>query len=344
MKRFLPLFLFLVLGADYVHAQQDPMYTSYMFNSLVYNPAYAGSREHLSIVALYRDQWVGWNDGLGDEGGAPTTQNFTLHSPIGARVAAGLSLVHDQIGARTSSSANLAYAYRIPFGKGKLSLGVQGGIQYWKADWDALNFKDPRELDNAFVEEINQWIPNVGAGAYYYSDYFYAGFSVPNLVSYNLRETFPDGGSGPIKWAQAYRHYYITTGAAIPLKGDDLIFKPSLLIKSVGLFGDFSANQGSIKEVATPTEFDIDASLFFFNTFWVGLSYRSAFEALLSDKSSHDSVDIWMALFMKNGLRIGAAYDFSLTQIQNYSVGSIELLIGYDFDYKVEKTYSPRYF
>ena len=335
-------FILLLLNVLTLSAQQDQMFTKYFFNTLAYNPAYAGSREHLSIAALVREQWAGWNQGAAAEnGGAPRSQNLTIHTPWHERIGLGLSLFNDKAGATGSSGFNFSYAYRIPFGDSKLSIGVNGGAAYWRANWDELAFKDPRELDPVFAgNNPNRWIPTVGAGLFFYNDNFYAGFSVPRLFSYELRDPDP----AMVQTAQIYRHYYFTAGGAIPLRGDDLIFKPSLLVKSVGMFGDYAAGGKNAGRVGAPTEFETDLSLLFYEKLWLGVAFRSTFAEIFSDKSSHDSADVWAAFYLRNGMRIGLAYDLPLTRILQHSAGSFELLLAYDFEYKVRKVLTPRYF
>ena len=341
------LLLCVILVGGSLHAQQEPQFTNYVFNALAYNPAYAGSKGYLSIVALHRTQWAGWNrDG---NGGAPQTQSLSAHSPLGERVALGGSLVHDRIGATASTLANATYAYRIDFGTGELALGLQAGLRHWGADWDQLSYKDPRALDGVFAGENPSLLqPNFGAGLYYHSEQFYFGISIPSLLRVKLRER------GLIedeqRYAQRYRHYYFTAGAAFPINGDrDLVFKPSFLIKSVGLFGQFSNDQTLSGNVGAPNAFDLDAALLLQEMLWVGAAFRSAFEAFGNDpgepgRSSHSSVDAYVNVLLGNGLRLGFAYDYALTPIQDYSAGSFELLLGYDFSYDVKKVSSPRYF
>lgn len=330
----LTFFAFCFLGS--VDAQQDPMFTKYMFNSLAYNPAYAGSHEYMSVRLLYRNQW--WN-----QSGGPETQTFTIHSPMNEKIGLGLSLINDKIGVTGSTTANLSYAYRLLLGPGKLSLGLQAGITNWRADWNELKYRDPREVDIAFTDiDEKQWLPNFGAGVFYYSKLWYAGFSVPKLLQNDLR----NGGNevDVTESAKLYRHYYISAGAAIPLSGDDLIFKPSFLIKNVGLFGVFGSDGSNLFQVGAPTEFDIDASLLFFQTLWVGLSYRSAIEGVTGDLSSTDSMDVWASFQLDNGFRIGGAYDHTLTKLKDYVGGTFELMLGYDFNYNIKKMNTPRYF
>ena len=127
---------------------------------------------------------------------------------------------------------------------------------------------------------------------------------------------------------------------AIPLNGDALVFRPTLLVKNVGLFGDARNARGRI---AAPTEFDLDLSLLFSQKVWLGVSYRSALEAF-DGRSSVDSGDIWASLNLRNGLRIGAAFDYTLSDLQSFAGGSYELMLGYDFSYQVDRIITPRYF
>ncbi|MEM1321728.1 MAG: type IX secretion system membrane protein PorP/SprF [Bacteroidota bacterium] len=333
MRKTLTLMaVLLCMGSSYVSAQQNPMFTKYMFNSLVFNPAYAGSRDFMSINLLHRTQWWGIP-------GGPQTQSFSIHSPLAnERVGVGLSAVNDVIGPTRSMQAFLSYAYRIPIGKGKLSIGIQGGAMNWRADWSEVDLQDTG--DDAFSEvDPSYWLPNFGAGIYYYTRSFYVGFSSPQLIEYDLRED----NINTAQWARQYRHYFFTAGAAIPVAGDNVVFRPSLLVKNVGLLSSFNKDE-AYQGIGAPTEFDIDVSLFFYQTLWVGASFRSAVEGVVGDSSSFDSIDIWAAYYLANGLRIGAAYDYTLTELQTAAKGSFEIMLGYEFDYRTNKAVTPRYF
>jgi type IX secretion system PorP/SprF family membrane protein len=321
-----------------LYAQQDAMFTKYMFNSLVYNPAYAGSKDHMAIALLHRTQWWGID-------GAPTTQTLTAHTPLrNERVGVGFNATNDVIGPTHTIQANLSYAYRIPVGKkSKLAVGVQGGVISWRADWNKLTLED--ELDGAYDGDLepNFILPNFGGGLYFYNDKFYAGLGVPHLLEYDLRKKGLNGEEIQTDiWAKQYRHYFFSTGAAIPLKGEMLVFKPSILIKNVGLFSPLNKDE-EYQNFGAPTEFDIDLSLMFYQALWVGVSFRSAFEAF-DNTSSYDSADIWAAYYLANGFRIGAAYDYTLTKLQGPAQGSFEVMLGYEFDYKTKQLVTPRYF
>lgn len=329
-------------------AQQEPQFTNYMFNTLVYNPGYAGSREYLSAVVLHRDQWFGWGGGA-DSDGRPVTQTFSVHSPVKKSVGLGINFVRDQIGARQTTFVNAIYAYRIKFGKGTLSMGIQAGAMSWSANWSELDFKDARELDFAFQgTDPSQTIPDIGAGVFFYNEKFYAGASLPHLAQFQLRSLQAEEKDFIRKWARQYRHFYFTGGGVIPLGSDNLLFKPSFLIKTVGFFPEFFKNGDLVREIGAPSTFDIDASVLFQKKFWLGLSFRSAFAAIIEQNggatSSYDSVDLWTNFLFDNGFRIGFAFDYPLSEIQNYTTGSFEIMLGYDLFREVEKVNHPRYF
>ncbi len=321
----LALFIFFTSGI----AQQDPMFTKYMFNSLVFNPAYAGAKDHLSATLLHRDQWWGID-------GAPKTQSLTIHSPLeSGKVGLGLSLVNDQIGPTNTISAMASYAYRIQLNQGKLALGINAGVMNYRTDFSLLNVNDPSDI--AFMQEMtpNSWLPNVGAGVHYYlPNKFYVGVAAPHLLNSPLRI----GAVGDSLTAQQFRHFYFMTGGAIRINSS-MIFKPSLLIKNVGLFGAFQDNS----LVSAPTEFDIDASILFYDALWVGVAFRSAFEGF-TGTSSFDSGDVWVSYYLRNGFRIGAAYDFTLTELRPFAQGSFEVMLGYEMNYKEKQIVTPRYF
>jgi len=330
------IYLFIVLlfvGGTNLFAQQDAMFTKYMFNSLTFNPAYAGSKDHLAMNLIHRTQWWGIE-------GAPQTQSLIIHTPMpNERVGVGLSLVNDEIGPTNSIRANLSYAYRIPMGKGKLSIGLQGGVMHWRADFNKLSLEQGSG-DEAFEEMTpSKLLPNFGAGIYYYTPKFYVGFASPQLIEYDLR----DNEINTNVWARQQRHYYFSAGAAFPIKGDALIFKPSILVKNVGLLSSFSKDE-AYQGFGAPTEFDIDLSLMFQQALWVGVSFRSAIEGIVGDQSSFDSADVWAAYYLANGLRIGVAYDYTLTKLQSVAGGSFEVMLGYEFDYKTKQVVTPRYF
>jgi type IX secretion system PorP/SprF family membrane protein len=303
------------------------MFTNYHFNGLVFNPAYAGSNEHLSLNLSHRHQWLGFD-------GAPVTQTLTAHTPLrNERVGVGASVVNDRIGPSGSTELAAAYAYRLQLGadKGiKLSLGLQASAASWRSRLGQVSVEHPD--DPSFQQNISRILPNFGAGAYLYSKRFYLGLSCPHILEHNLRKT-EKGYEGLV--GKNFRHLYLATGAIFSADGGQLLFRPSLLLQSAGVF---SKREGVA--VGAPLSANLGASVLVREMFWAGLSYRTA----LSGNSSHDSANLWCAWSLRNGLRFGAAYDFTLSPVRTTSSNSFELMLGYEFDIKVKQVASPRYF
>lgn len=264
MKRTLiaicALFLF---GAHFASAQQDPQYTQYMYNMNVVNPAYAGSKESLSIGLLYRNQWAGFED-------APTTFTFAAHSPIGEKTGLGLSAISDQNGPVTETSAFVDFSYTIGVGgANKLAFGVKAGASFFDVGLLDVAVMDPS--DPAFSSNVNETFANFGAGLLLYGDNYYLGVSVPNIL-----ETVHLDADGR-EYGSEQRHFFATAGYVFQL-GENTKFKPSTMVKTA--FG-------------APVSFDINANFLFYERFEIGASYR--YEDAISGLVSFRATD-WVQL------------------------------------------------
>jgi type IX secretion system PorP/SprF family membrane protein len=328
-----PLYLIIlficIINLAPLKAQQDPMFTKYIFNPLAYNPAYAGTTGYLDMAVLHRHQWWGMK-------GAPMTQNLTMHSFIPKQnIGLGLNTSMDQIAVFRQFNIYGSFSYRLALGKRYhrhrksrqpntfLYMGMQGGVSNFNADWSKLdyaNYDDPA-FNNQ--QPLNLWMPNFGAGFYLQAPKWFLGFSSPMLVEHTFRrrESFEPI---TIPVAQSYRHFYLSGGAIIPLQGEDLVLRPILLIKNVGMF---TATNSADGRVNAPSEFDIDLSLVYKKKFWFGVAFRSAFNFKFS---SYDSIDFWFSVRMKNKMRIGLGYDLTLTRLRGPAQGTYELMMGYD--------------
>ncbi len=319
------LFLFIsVVGI----AQQDAMFTKYMFNALPFNPSIAGTTEALDMTLLHRHQWFGIQ-------GAPMTQQFSIHSPIrlakkNDNASVGGFLSHDQLGFSRTVMAYGVFSYKLrlnnPIEKKNiihLNLGLSGGISNWSANYEDL------QLDNSNDPSFqnlnpNVWMPNFGFGMYLHSRNWFVGLSAPRLLTNPLRSRgVNEPAYNPI--AQEFRHYYLAVGGAIEIS-QDIVLRPSLLIKNVGLFVEKSGDQF----VGAPTQFNIDLSVLLLQRFWVGTSFRSSVEVFTSSTSSYDSIDFWFGMRLSNGIKFGLSYDFTLTSLQGPGLGSYEVMLGYD--------------
>lgn len=225
-------------------AQQQVMFTQYMFNGLAINPAYAGSQESLSLTALAREQWTGIE-------GAPSTQTFSAHSPFNQdKIGVGLLVLHDQIGLTEQTGVFGSYAYRIGFKNGhKLSMGLQAGFSHYNSRFSRVSSTDP-----AFAnQDVREMKPNFGFGLYYTSNRMYIGASVPQLAENIFDRKNKESNINLV------RHYFLTAGYVFDLN-EALKLKPNLLVKAV---------EGA------PVELDLNANLLIKEVIWVGVSWRS---------------------------------------------------------------------
>jgi type IX secretion system PorP/SprF family membrane protein len=297
----------LLVIAQNTYAQQDPAYSMFMYNGVAINPAVAGSAETFVASALYRKQWAGIK-------GAPQTQTLNFDAPVwNKKIGLGLSIINDRLGVVDNLNVNVQYAYRIQFANATLSLGLQGGMNNYSADYTSVVTNSQNLTDNSFGEDTNRLIFNFGSGAHYYSKKFYAGFSVPHLINQKL-----DGINGS-NGAQSrqYRHYFLTTGYVFDV-GEKVKIKPSVLLK--------------IAEGA-PMQLDISSNFWYDETVSLGFSYRT-----------NDSVTGLVQLQIAKQFRIGYAYDYIISSLSRYTTGNNELMLRYELRRKNNKIITPRYF
>lgn len=304
----LVLITLLLLGVS-TFAQQDAQYTQYMYNTVSVNPAYAGSRGHMSIAGLYRAQWVGLD-------GAPETQTLNLHTPIGYRgVGLGLSFVNDVIGPTSETYFDLDFSYTIQTDvDARLSFGLKASAHLLDIQFSELNQDGGQGPDPTLQQNIdNRFSPNVGAGVYYHTERFYAGLSVPRILE---TEHFEES---TLSAAKEQMNWYLITGYVWDLN-PFLKFKPTLLTKMV---------QGA------PLQVDLSANFMYNEKFIGGLAYRwdAAFSGMFGFQVSDEFL-------------IGVAYDREITDLgaTAFNNGSFEIILRYDFIKTVGNLKSPRFF
>lgn len=297
------------MATMFAFGQQDPMFTHYMYNTLSVNPAYAGSREALTVTLLHRNQWVSFP-------GAPKTNTLTLHSPVfNENVGLGLSLTHDVIGPTKFTSMYGDFAFRVKLTKkSNLTFGLKAGVDLLTANLPFLEIQDPN--DPAFLNSFkNKALPNFGFGLFYtYKNRFYAGLSIPRMLQHKFVGENTLISSGILKG-----HYYFITGASLPLSRF-VEFKPSALVKMT---------------VGAPVELDVTALFELYKRINFGLMYRTG-----------DAVGALVGIYLFDRLLLGYSYDFSFTNTTlKYNEGSHEIMLRYDFIFSSShRIKSPRYF
>ena len=318
MKKFIFLITVILSAIGKIRAQQDPQYTQYTLNQSVFNPAYATNE--LGVINLgfmHRSQWV-------NVIGAPKTYTFFAHSPLSKKIEIGFSLISDNIGDGTLKETNFytdfAYVLKIN-DKHQLSLGLKAGFTSLATNFNDFKFPDDDFVngflsnDIAFINQ-NSILPSFGLGAFYFTNKYFIGLAIPNLI--NAKHIQEKNGLRSIGGEEI--HIFLNAGYVYQLT-DKIKLKPSFLIKSV---------KGS------PFVIDTSLNALFNNRFEGGVSYRA-----------NDSFSIMLNLRATNNLSFGYAYDFTTSNLSNFNSGSHEVFILFDLDtfgFKKGFDKSPRFF
>ncbi|SDB41822.1 type IX secretion system membrane protein, PorP/SprF family [Flavobacteriaceae bacterium MAR_2010_188] len=285
-------------------AQQLPQFTQYMYNTISINPAYAGSRETLSVVGMHRSQWVGLE-------GAPSTQTLSIHAPMrNERVGLGLSFIKDELGYQEFSYLYGDFSYTIPTGQNsKLAFGLKAGFTSFALDSD---FQNANSDDPQIFGFENRWKPNIGAGVYWHSQRWYLGLSAPRILNtdYNGAQEFE---------ALERVSYYLTGGLVFDLS-EDIKFKPAALLKATN---------------GAPLSFDLTANFLFNEKLWLGGGYR--FDERAGEVAGMADFQI------SRQLRVGYAYGYPISDLRPYTSGTHEVLLMFEI-FKEKRVKSPRYF
>ncbi len=227
-----------------INAQQDPLYSQYMFNMLAINPAYTGIHNNLNISVSSRFQWGGLD-------GSPKTNILTAStSLLDHKIGIGAIILRDELGVNENTEGYLSYSYKITSADYTLSFGLQSGFVNYSYNYNDLTL---RFLDDPSFTPVSEGLTrfNFGAGAAFMSDKLFLGFSSPRLMN----KSFSDG---VIQSTRYERHYYLTGAYLLELRRG-IKFKPMALIKAVS---------------GAPISFDLNFSIFLNNKLWAGIFTR----------------------------------------------------------------------
>ncbi len=297
-----------LVGGQRGMAQQQPLYSMYMWNMMAIQPGYAGSADVLNVAAISRMQWT-------SIAGAPVTHSLSAHAPINDRsLGAGGSIVHDRIGRTTTTSAYADIAYRMRLNKRtRLALGLMAGIDHTVIANTQVENTDPN--DPTFQSDMSgRVVPNFGFGAYLWSAKGYLGVSVPKLMrnyigAYNL--------DGMItRFHQEATHVFLTGGYVFPM--GNVKFRPSVMLR---------ATEGA------PLSGDLSANFFLQDRISVGATYR-----YLAGMVG------MVTMRITDQLRAGYAYDLGTQRDIVHRLGAHEVMVSYDPVFTRERVRSPRYF
>ena len=300
MRRFhFIVIVSLVLMVNNVNAQQEPMFTQYMSNSLTMNPAnisinpaFTGTTENLFINTLTRLQWVGME-------GAPKTFSLTAHSPIPyENMGVGLTLITDKVGPVSNTFFTLNYAYRIKvFNDINLSMGLKLGLNSYKANLSDLETID--EGDDQFVNNESKTSPNLGFGFFMYTPKYFVGFSAPKLVQTKIDDEYATDEN------KLKNHYFLMGGYNWQINKDWML-KPSLLTRIV---------------IGAPLSNDITVQGVFQNWLGGGVMYRIG-----------DALGFFIFGKVYDEINVGYGYEYSLNGLAGVNGGTHEILITYNLN------------
>ncbi|HZY80124.1 MAG TPA: type IX secretion system membrane protein PorP/SprF [Cyclobacteriaceae bacterium] len=313
MRKGLFFLSLLLLFARYAEAQQDPQFTQYMFNTLYYNPAFAGVEGVTKFTAIHRSQWLGYSPTVGS-GGAPTTQLITFTTPLFKQNSGvGAYIVRDMLGPQSNLEAQLSYAYHLAVKDGKLSLGLRTGIYSQTIDFNkyiAIDRNDPKLAVEGLMSQTRL---DLAAGAFFRKEKYYAGLSFNHLTKAEF--DFGVNQRSPLQ-----THMYFTGGYFYEVNFD-LRFQFMTLVKT-----DF-----------TKTTFDVGGIAHIKDTMWGGLSFRQSEAAILL---------LGYSFLKDKSLKLGYALDYVIKDQEAKQPTSHEFMLTYELPVttvgkKVVRT--PRY-
>ncbi len=312
--------------ASVAKAQQFPIYSQYMMNAFLLNPAVAGHEGYTAVNLTVREQWVGLED-------APSTYAVSGQTRLlknsfisrsrsirkrrrvmsrSGKVGLGAYIFHDQNGALSKTGGEFTYAYHMTFRRSQLSLGTSlTGFQY-RIDKSKIRLEN--ENDYLYLNTNDKaYIIDANFGAYYSDKHIYAGLSAQNLFESLLQFNENREGSG----FKLKRHYIAMAGYRF-YTTDYLFIEPSFLLK--------------VSEAGL-AQLDVNMKLYYKEDYWAGISYRTGSGSRVSDESINGKGS---SLIFMAGLRIdkflfGYAFDYTFSSIGAKTFGSHEIMLGMRF-------------
>ena len=281
--------LFAIVGVNTAYSQQEPLYSQYYNNFTLLNPAYAGTHDFFTVTSSVRSQWVNEPEG-------PRTGSLSFHGGLGNNIGFGLSAVFDKVYvlSETHLYADVSYAIKTSE-KSMLSFGLKGGGSFVNVDLLSLGITD----DVLFSENINDFKPNIGAGAFFYTNQFYISLSALNL----LGNKYYDRSDGLITSATDNMIIYLSSGYNFKLN-EYLSVKPSFLTRYTK---------------GAPWSTDVSLAVLFNKQIELGVSHRLG-----------DSFAGLFQVRIKDNIRLGYSYESYLSNASPYNSGSHEISVAFD--------------
>lgn len=314
MKRLAFILLFFLAGSlTYTFSQQLPLFSQYLYNKYLINPAVAGSDGYTSASLTAREQWVGYS-------GAPRTFSFSWQTRMlkksfilkqtkvkrevfrpksDGKVGFGGYVFSDKNGLVQRTGFQVSYAYHMWVQRStQLSFGLALTGYYYKIDEKQLNFENP---DDPFMNSQLRkgvFVPDIAFGVYLLNAKYSLGFS-----SDQLTQSAAKFGSAAYKNYSMNRQYYLF-GSYDFSQGSSTIIQPSFLLK--------------MSEQLKP-QMDLGATYIYNQGFWAGLSYRTSGALIANVGVKYQNIFF------------GYAFDFTLQEIQRITYGTHEFTVALKF-------------
>lgn len=303
------LFICITILTFALKAQQDPQYNLYQFNQMIINPAYAGARDGLAIIASNRQQWVGFD-------GAPKTTCLSIHGPVLRKnLGLGLTVTNDIMGPRnvTAIYGNVAYILKLDR-RNKLSFGINGGYNRYQFNFSKISFDKIEQLPVQYLQTQNKSTLDINAGVYLKGKSYFVGLSATHINAPDISYRVDTSANSKNFTYKLRSHLFLTGGYSFKIS-DNAIFAPTVLIK----------------EVNGVAAVDINANFFLYKKLWLGAFYRAGYGpgALLQ-------------YYITNQFRVAYSYDTGMSDARRLG-GSHEVMIGFDFAGTKNKMINPRF-
>ena len=303
MKKILILWLsvWVMLGWT-ASAQQIPISTIFVENPFAFNPAVAGSDNGFKLRMNNRLQWLGFGD-------APTTNLLSAYGPHKIRnIGYGGNIMYDKTGPVSTLKLSGGFATNFAIDSDiRVSLGLNIGFLQYRADGTQFDFGDDVEDQKAPHAVMSSFQPDAGTGVYVYHYDWYVGLSAQQLFNNDIKFSNVDGENS--KRNRLIPHLYGLAGYRFTMVSN-FVIEPSILLRQV---------------VSGPFQLDLSGRVIYNEQIWGGLSVRNTFK-------SFDDLSLIFGYIHEHRIHISIAYDFSFAKIARYTAGTIELVLGYDFD------------
>jgi type IX secretion system PorP/SprF family membrane protein len=317
---------FFILISVNLKSQQLPMYSQYVMNNYLINPAIAGHEGYTSLTLTGREQWVGIKD-------APSTYAFSAQTRLlgnsfimrshnvrrrwtpasrSKRVGVAAYIYTDHNGAFNRTGFQATYAYHIPLDRSQLSFGVSlTGFQF-KINEDKIKLYD--EDDELLMgTKKSALIPDANVGVYFTNAKLFVGVSAMQLFQSVLKLQNYDMGPG----FKMVRHYFLTAGYKYEINRE-LFVEPSIMLKMTEKF---------------VSQLDINARLYINKQYWAGLSYRTGGNYSLAEESIGG---VGSSIIVMGGIKVenyyfGYSFDYTLSAIGKRTWGTHEFVVAAKF-------------